>query len=147
MLNFVNHARYIEKMDALRTLSKLDVLANGASTGAPDSGPLDGLTERQINDVVWRAEHVGLPIDFWDITRSTLPSPLPERFLGQASLTNDRGALPTGDDGQAICEHPQFGNSMLMSSQLRAFHRSDGMLPPGPYFPYPIPPIHYPAAV
>lgn len=130
MLNFVNHTRYIEKMDALRLLCKQEVLAEGPSTGAPDAGPLDGLTERQIKDVVWRAGHVGLPIDFWNITRSTLPNPLPERFLGQASLTNVKGPLPTKNDRQAICDHPQFENSMLMSSQLRAFHRSDGKFRP-----------------
>ena len=126
MLNFVNHSRYIEKMDALRLLSKQEILRDGPSTGSPESGALDGLSERQIKDVVWRSGFVGLPVDFWNITRSALPNPLPERFLGQASLTNLRGPLPTKNDRQAICDHPHFQNSMLMSSQLRAFHRDDG---------------------
>lgn len=122
MLNFVNHTRYIEKMDALRLLETHPALSEGPTAG----GPLAGLSDRMARDVVWRAGHVGLPVNFWDVTRSGLPNPLPERFLGQASLTNVKGALPTGDNRQAICEHVQFENSMLMSSQLRAFHRSDG---------------------
>lgn len=122
MLNFVNHTRYIEKMDALRLLETHPALSEGPRAG----GPLAGLSDRMARDVVWRAGHVGLPVNFWDVTRSGLPNPLPERFLGQASLTNVKGALPTGDNRQAICEHVQFENSMLMSSQLRAFHRSDG---------------------
>ena len=134
MLNFVNHDRHIEKMDALRTLETQPVLSDGPSAGGPGNGPLDGLSERLIRDVVWRAGHVGLPVNFWDITRSGLPNPLTERFLGQASLTNVKGALPTADNRQAICEHWQFENSMLMSSQLRAFHRSDGEYPPLPPF-------------
>ena len=126
MLNFVNHERYLDKMDALRLLCTQEVLRNGPVDGAPGVGPLDGLSQRQIKDVEWRSDHVGMPIDFWGITRSTLPNPLPERFLGQASLTNVKGPLPTADDKQAISDHEQFDNSMLMSSQLRAFHRSDG---------------------
>jgi hypothetical protein len=121
MLTFVNQERYIEKMDAFRFLSNLGVLANGVG-----DDPLQGLTRRQINDVSWRADHVGKPIDFWDIVRADFPNPLPERFLGQSSNTNVKGPLPTENDKQAISEHGHFLNSMLMSCQLRAFHRSDG---------------------
>ncbi|PKS07399.1 hypothetical protein jhhlp_006001 [Lomentospora prolificans] len=123
MLSFVNHNRYIEKMDAFRFLSNLDVLANGVG-----DDPLQGLTRRQQNDVKWRAKHVGRTIDFWDFVRADFPNPLPERFLGQASNTNVKGPLPTDNDRQAISDHEQFLNAMLMTCQLRAFHRSDGYL-------------------
>ncbi|CAI4215690.1 unnamed protein product [Parascedosporium putredinis] len=123
MLTFVNHTRFVEKMDAFRFLSNLDVLANGVG-----DDPLQGLTRRQQNDVKWRAKHVGKLIDFWDIVRADFPNLLSERFLGQPSNTNVKGPLPTDNDKQALSDHDQFLNALLMTCQLRAFHRSDGYL-------------------
>ena len=123
MLTFVNFARYIDKMNAFRVLSDMDVLVNG--TGGD---PLHGFSKRQKDDLNWRAGHLGIPISYWDMVRADLPNPLGEKFLGQASNQNDRGALPTHNDGQALADHPSYENSLLMTSLVRTFQRSDGYM-------------------
>lgn len=116
MLNFVNHKRYLQKMQAYRLLFHQKVSAGGA---------LDGLTERQVKDVTWRAKYVRLAVDFWDMTRANLPIQITDKSPGASRATDP---LPTGNTRQAISDHAEFKNSMLVNSHLRAFHRSDGRL-------------------
>jgi hypothetical protein len=123
MLTFFNFKRHIDKMNAFRVLSDMEVLENG--TGGD---PLHGFSARQKADLKWRANHVGETINFWNMVRADLPNPLSEKFLGQGSNQNERGALPTSNDLQALADHPSYNNSLLMTSRLRCFQRSDGYM-------------------
>jgi len=122
-ISFHNKSHYEEQIEAWNFLSKLDSVRNG--TG---DDPIQDMGKRQRHDLVWRANHLGKRLDFWDMVRADFPYLLTERLVGQLSPRNRklRNLIGTPPE-QAISANSIFNNAMLMISPLREFHRSDGM--------------------
>lgn len=77
-------------------------------------------------DLEWRAAHLGVPVGYWDLVVSDIPSQLSEG----ATLDEDGPLMPVKGLKQEIdpsaVRHEQFRHAQLGRSRFRAFHRSDG---------------------
>ncbi|ORY58220.1 uncharacterized protein BCR38DRAFT_353305 [Pseudomassariella vexata] len=124
VLTFYNHDYSMEMLEALDLLSKDENLKRGTSD--------DELVEMQPtikDDLKWRSRHLGEDINFWSLVKADFPLQLGEQFG-----SDDQGPLDgkllriSKSDRQVLSLHPQYTNSLLAVSRLRAFHRSDGFL-------------------
>jgi hypothetical protein len=86
-----------------------------------------GFSRRQRNDLMWRAELFGkVEPDHWELLEADFPSVLDQPFLGQHTPLDPRTTMATRDEEQALNMHKDFKGAILMTNDLRAFHRNDG---------------------
>ena len=89
-----------------------------------------GFSQSFKDDLEWRSDLLDRPLDFWHAIQGNHPYPLSRR------LTDEPGALNISRDIAmerqrfvALAGHPQFRDTLLSVSRLRAFHRDDGESP------------------
>ena len=85
------------------------------------------------HDMTWRADHLGVKLDYWNLVSSDMPWQLTEG-IAMTNLVPLEGLKPVGRhiDQQAVSSHPFYKDAQLVRSPFRCFHRSDGMVSPRP---------------
>ncbi len=124
MLTFYNRERYNEEIDAFNELSSLEILKNGTGDDA-----LQGMSTLTRSDITWRANHVNMQVDYWDMIKANLPYPLAAQIIGNQGPLSQKDLL-TRQEPQALSILPHFTNAILAVSRLRFFHRTDGKATP-----------------
>lgn len=80
------------------------------------------------SDVNWRADHLGIKANYWNMVASDMPWQLTEG-LSLGNQNPVEGLKPVGRhiDKQTLSSHPFFSKSHIVRNPFRCFHRSDGM--------------------
>jgi len=83
--------------------------------------------EMIINDIDWRADHVGAPNGFWELAQADMAWQLSEG-VGVGMGGPHSGLKPIGRhvDQQILSRHPFYRRSQIVISTFRCFHRRDG---------------------
>lgn len=80
------------------------------------------------SDIEWRADHLGVEANYWNMVASDMPWQLTEG-MAMGSQVPVEGLQPIGRhiDKQSLSAHPFFKDSQIVRNPFRCFHRSDGM--------------------
>ena len=79
------------------------------------------------SDIDWRADHLGVEANYWNMAASDMPWQLTEG-IAMGSQVPVEGLQPIGRhiDKQSLSAHPFFEDSQIVRNPFRCFHRSDG---------------------
>ena len=82
------------------------------------------------SDVDWRAGHLGIKANYWNMAASDMPWQLSEGIAMGGFGGPTEGLKPVGRDieKQTLSSHPFFDKVQLVRSPFRTFHRGDGYL-------------------
>jgi len=83
-----------------------------------------------VDDLQWRAKHLGLETDFWSDVRADIPYQLTEVNAIEYPSGPLDGPCPLSSPilQQTLWENPFYKNAQLVRNPFRCFHRSDGVL-------------------
>lgn len=79
------------------------------------------------SDMDWRAGHLGVEANYWNLAASDMPWQLTEG-IAMGSQVPVEGLQPIGRhvEKQSLSAHPFFKDSQIVRNPFRCFHRSDG---------------------
>ncbi|KAL8862290.1 MAG: hypothetical protein Q9178_001299 [Gyalolechia marmorata] len=81
------------------------------------------------SDVSWRANHLALPANFWNLVSSDMPWQLTEGLaIGIRGPTEGLQPITRHIGQQTLCIHPFYKDCHMVRNLFRCFHRSDGIL-------------------
>jgi hypothetical protein len=126
ILNFRSQQNIQDMRDVFMILSKLEAL-----NPQLDQISLSGdKNENLVDDIKWRANHVGVPMGYWNLVESDMPWQLSEG-VDQGDRVEKDKLTPVGRDidKQLLSTHPFFQKSQIVRSIFRCFHRADGSDP------------------
>ncbi|KAL8962656.1 MAG: hypothetical protein Q9193_000974 [Seirophora villosa] len=125
VLNMRSHRNFQEMRDVYMILSNLRELDKELDqcTFVNDENP------SLQSDIEWRAGHLGVTANYWNLVASDMPWQLDEG-LAMGIMGPMEGLQPIGRriDRQALSIHPFFRDSHLVRNVFRCFHRADGVL-------------------
>ena len=125
VLNFRSESNFQEMRDVYVLLRRLDGLQD-----ILDESTWSGDKNASLHsDIDWRADHLGMEVNYWNMADSDMPWQLSEG-LCMAAMGPCSGLKPVVRhiDRQAISQHPFYKKSQLVRNPFRCFHRSDGFL-------------------
>lgn len=123
ILNFRSRANFQDSRDVYLLLRK-----QKGPTAELDATLLKDLTNSQLmEDVEWRSDHVHSSASYWGLVSSDMAWQLSEG-LGRGLSGPHAGLKPVSRhvDQQILSRHPFYGESQIVRSSFRCFHRSDG---------------------
>ena len=125
VLNFRSEGNFQEMRDVYILLRKLDGLQESLNetiwTGDKNAS--------LYSDVKWRADHLGMQVDYWSLLDSDMPWQLSEGLcMGGMGPMSGLKPVARHIDKQIISQHPFYKESQLVRNPFRCFHRSDGFL-------------------
>ncbi|KAL8990174.1 MAG: hypothetical protein Q9177_001108 [Variospora cf. flavescens] len=125
VLNMRSHKNFQEMRDVYMILSNLGELDEELDQCTFKN---DGNPSLQ-SDIDWRAGHLGVTANYWNLVASDMPWQLDEG-LSMGIMGPTEGLQPIGRkiDRQALSIHPFFRDSHLVRNVFRCFHRCDGIL-------------------
>ncbi|KAI9822397.1 MAG: hypothetical protein M1827_000116 [Pycnora praestabilis] len=81
------------------------------------------------DDIVWRADHLGTSMRFWDLAESDMSWQLAEGVgLGMCGPHSGLKPVDRHIDEQMLTRHPFYRKAQLVRDPFRCFHRADGCL-------------------
>lgn len=104
----------------LRQAKELDLVAKEL-----DESVLEGVSEKITEDLKWRAQHVGLDLNFWGLVATDFQRQLSSGLTLHVDPLRSKLAILKVDP-QAISDVPFFEPVQLIRYAFRCFHRSDG---------------------
>ncbi|KAH0565257.1 hypothetical protein GP486_001354 [Trichoglossum hirsutum] len=84
--------------------------------------------ETLVDDIKWRAGHLGTSMGYWNLVESDMPWQLSEGVDQWQSVKDKLAPVGRDVEKQQLSTHPSFRNSQLVRSIFRCFHRADGLL-------------------
>lgn len=125
ILNMRSHKNFQEMRDVYMILSNLKELDEELDQCSFKNDQNSSLQ----SDIKWRAGHLGVTANYWNLVASDMPWSLDEG-LAMGIMGPLEGLQPIGRqiDRQALSIHPFFKDSHLVRNVFRCFHRSDGVL-------------------
>ncbi|KAL8812163.1 MAG: hypothetical protein Q9200_001243 [Gallowayella weberi] len=125
VLNIRSHQDFQEMRDVYLILSKmteLDEELDQASFKNDENSSLQ-------SDIEWRAKHLAMPANYWNLVSSDMPWQLSEGLaMGIRGPTEGLQPITRQIGEQTLCTHPFYRNSHMVRNIFRCFHRSDGIL-------------------
>ncbi|KAI4203436.1 MAG: hypothetical protein LQ346_001785 [Caloplaca aetnensis] len=125
ILNMRSHQNFQEMRDVYMILSNLKELDEELDQCTFKNDENSSLQ----SDIDWRAGHLGVTANYWNLVASDMPWSLDEG-LAMGIMRPMEGLKPIGRlvDRQALSIHPFFKDSHLVKNVFRCFHRSDGIV-------------------
>lgn len=124
VLNFRSQENFQQLRDVYLLLQGLDDLQEPLNETIWDG---EEKTSSLHSDIDWRADHLGIKANYWNMVASDMPWQLSEG-IALGNLVPVDGLQPVGRhiDKQSLSAHPFFKNSQIVRNPFRCFHRSDG---------------------
>ncbi|KAI4125314.1 MAG: hypothetical protein LQ338_004328 [Usnochroma carphineum] len=125
VLNMRSHKNFQEMRDVYTILSNFKALDDELD----GSSFKNDLNSSLQSDIQWRAGHLGVTANYWNLVASDMPWQLDEG-LAMGIMGPIEGLQPIGRkiNRQALSLHPFFRDSHLVRNLFRCFHRADGIL-------------------
>ncbi|KAL8720978.1 MAG: hypothetical protein Q9225_002260 [Loekoesia sp. 1 TL-2023] len=125
VLNMRSNKNFQEMRDIyliLSNLTELDEELNQSSFKNDENSSLQ-------SDIQWRAGHIALAANYWNLVASDMPWQLDEGLaMGVRGPLVGLQPITRHIDPQMLSTHPFFKDSHLARNVFRCFHRSDGIL-------------------
>jgi hypothetical protein len=88
------------------------------------------MSQQLIDDLEWRAEHLGKTLGYWELVSSDIPYHLTQITTLETAAGPMDGPQPLNAQHvtQTLWNHPFYEPAQLVRNKLRAFHRSDGKM-------------------
>ena len=90
-----------------------------------DKISLEGLEQDMLDDIAWRAEHLGVKTDYWELVAPDIQRQLSSgSAMHQNYLEPEQALLQV--EKQVITNVPFYRAAQIVRYSFRCFHRSDG---------------------
>ncbi|KAI4248411.1 MAG: hypothetical protein L6R40_000970 [Gallowayella cf. fulva] len=125
VLNIRSHNNFQEMRDVYLILSKLTELEEALDQSSFKNDENSSLQ----SDIEWRANHLAMPANYWNLVSSDMPWQLTEGLcMGIRGPTEGLQPISRKITQQTLCNHPFYRDCHLVRNIFRCFHRSDGIL-------------------
>ncbi|KAI4186950.1 MAG: hypothetical protein L6R41_003145 [Letrouitia leprolyta] len=125
VLNMRSHKNFQEMRDVYLILSKLTELHEELDQSSFKNDENSSLQ----SDIEWRAGHLAMTANYWNLVASDMPWQLDEGLaMGIMGPLVGLQPITRHVDPQMLSTHPFFRDSHLVKNVFRCFHRSDGIL-------------------
>ncbi|KAL8784546.1 MAG: hypothetical protein Q9213_003894 [Squamulea squamosa] len=125
VLNIRSHKDFQEMRDVYLILSRLTGLEEDLDQCSWKNDENSSLQ----SDVSWRADHLAMPPNYWNLVLSDMPWQLSEGLaMGIRGVTEGLQPISRQIGQQILCNHPFYTNCHMVRNIFRCFHRSDGIL-------------------
>ncbi|KAL8887912.1 MAG: hypothetical protein Q9192_006256 [Flavoplaca navasiana] len=125
VLNIRSHKNFQEMRDVYLILSRLTELEEELDESSFKSDESSSLQ----SDISWRASHLAMPANFWNLVNSDMPWQLTEGLaMGIRGVTEGLQPISRQIGQQTLCTHPFYKDCHMVRNVFRCFHRSDGIL-------------------
>lgn len=124
VLNFRSQTNFQEMRDVYIFLKNLEGFQETLDDCAWDGDQNASLH----SDIDWRAGHLGIDANYWNMVDSDMPWQLTEGIaMGNQGPVEGLRTIGRHIDKQALSSHPFFKKAQLVRNPFRCFHRADGM--------------------
>ncbi|KAL8853448.1 MAG: hypothetical protein Q9221_001765 [Calogaya cf. arnoldii] len=125
VLNIRSHKDFQEMRDVYLILSKLTELEEELDQCSFKNDENSSLQ----SDIRWRANHLAMPANYWNLVSSDMPWQLTEGLvMGMRGPTEGLQPISRKIGEQTLCNHPFYKDCHMVRNIFRCFHRSDGIL-------------------
>ncbi|KAL8698603.1 MAG: hypothetical protein Q9224_001780 [Gallowayella concinna] len=125
VLNIRSHQNFQEMRDVYLILSKMTELEEELDRSSFKNDENSSLQ----SDIEWRAKHLAMPANYWNLVSSDMPWQLSEGLaIGIRGPTEGLQPISRQIGQQTLCTHPFYRNCHMVRNIFRCFHRSDGIL-------------------
>jgi hypothetical protein len=127
VLDIIHKDEYSDTRDVFKMLSsKMSV--NEPLKKRLNSSSRTSMDPVMVDDLEWRAKHLGLETDFWADARADIPYQLTEVNAIEYPSGPLDGPCPLSSSilQQTLWDNPVYKNAQLVRNPFRCFHRSDG---------------------
>ncbi|KAL8675232.1 MAG: hypothetical protein Q9168_000352 [Polycauliona sp. 1 TL-2023] len=125
VLNLRSHKDFQEMRDVYLILGRLTELEEDLDQSSFQNDENSSLQ----SDISWRANHLAMSANFWNLVSSDMPWQLTEGLaMGIRGPTEGLQPISRQIGQQTLCNHPFYRNCHMVRNIFRCFHRSDGIL-------------------
>jgi hypothetical protein len=127
VLDIIHRDEYINVRDVFKILSSR-VAANDPLKSQLNASSRTSMDPVMVDDLEWRAKHLGVKTDFWSDVRADIPYQLTEVNAIEYPSGPLDGPCPLSSDivQQTLWESSVYKNAQLVRNPFKCFHRSDG---------------------
>jgi hypothetical protein len=130
VLDITHKDEYRDIRDVYKMLSS-KVTVNDSLKEQLNTSSRTSMDPVMVDDLEWRAKHLGLKTDFWSDVRADIPYQLTEVNAIEYPSGPLDGPCPLSSPilQQTLWENAFYKNAQLVRNPFRCFHRSDGQFP------------------